>query len=55
MRKPKMKLRFIIWNDGVARHMELTGKTHWLHSLPPTKTICTPRINLTFRMIIERI
>lgn len=27
MRKPKMKLRFIIWNDGVARHMELTGKT----------------------------
>jgi len=26
-------------------------QTHWLHRLPPTKKINTPRINLTFRCI----
>ena len=35
--------------------MKDTTQTHWLHRLPPTKTICTPRINLTFRMLIEKI
>ena len=31
----------------------MKGKTqsHWLHRLPPTKTVDHPRINLTFRMI----
>lgn len=28
-------------------------QTHWLHRLPPTKTIHTPRVNLTFRTIEE--
>ena len=28
-------------------------QTHWLHRLPPTKKINTPRINLTFRSIIK--
>jgi alkylated DNA repair dioxygenase AlkB len=28
-------------------------QTHWLHRLPPTKKINTPRINLTFRCIIN--
>ena len=28
-------------------------QTHWLHRLPPTKKIKTPRINLTFRSIIK--
>ena len=28
-------------------------QTHWLHRLPPTKKINTPRINLTFRNIIK--
>lgn len=27
-------------------------QTHWLHRLPPTKKVHTPRINLTFRTII---
>lgn len=27
-------------------------QTHWLHRLPPTKTINTPRINLTFRTMV---
>ena len=31
--------------------MKGTTQTHWLHRLPPSKTINTPRINLTFRKI----
>ena len=33
----------------------MKGKTqsHWLHRLPPTKTIDHPRINLTFRTIVS--
>ena len=34
--------------------MQGTTQTHWLHRLPPAKTIYTPRINLTFRTIIEK-
>ncbi len=35
--------------------MVMKGETqaHWLHRLPPTKKIATPRINLTFRTIIQ--
>ena len=29
-----------------------TTQTHWLHRLPPTKRIHTPRVNLTFRTIV---
>ena len=32
--------------------MKGTTQTHWLHRLPPTKTVHTPRINLTFRTIV---
>lgn len=33
----------------------MTGETqtHWLHRLPPTKTVFSPRVNLTFRTINE--
>lgn len=33
----------------------MKGETqkNWLHSLPPTKTINSPRVNLTFRTIID--
>ncbi|MEN8928151.1 MAG: alpha-ketoglutarate-dependent dioxygenase AlkB [Flavobacteriales bacterium] len=36
--------------------LEMKGKTqeHWLHRLPPTKKVKTPRINLTFRTIINQ-
>ncbi len=44
-----------ILEHGSLLVMKDTTQTHWLHRLPPTKTICTPRINLTFRMIIEKI
>ena len=29
--------------------MKDTTQTHWLHRLPPTKTVRGPRVNLTFR------
>ena len=32
--------------------MKDSTQTHWLHRLPPTKTVITSRINLTFRTII---
>ncbi|MBF8150233.1 alpha-ketoglutarate-dependent dioxygenase AlkB [Winogradskyella sp. F6397] len=31
--------------------MKGATQTHWLHRLPPTKRVKTPRINLTFRTI----
>ena len=33
--------------------MKGTTQTHWLHRLPPTTKVTTPRINLTFRTIIN--
>jgi alkylated DNA repair dioxygenase AlkB len=33
--------------------MKDTTQTHWLHRLPPTKKVRTPRVNLTFRTIIQ--
>jgi len=33
--------------------MKDTTQTHWLHRLPPTKKINSPRINLTFRTIMH--
>jgi alkylated DNA repair dioxygenase AlkB len=33
--------------------MKDTTQSHWLHRLPPTKLISTPRVNLTFRTIVE--
>lgn len=33
--------------------MKGNTQTHWLHRLPPTKKVFEPRINLTFRTIVE--
>ena len=38
---------------GSLLEMKGTTQTHWLHRLPPTKTITNSRINLTFRTITE--
>lgn len=40
-----------ILEHGSLLIMKGTTQTHWLHRLPPTKTVSTPRINLTFRTI----
>ena len=29
-------------------------QTHWVHRLPPTKKVLTPRVNLTFRTIVSQ-
>ncbi len=48
--KEKMEL---ILEHGSLLVMKGTTQTHWLHRLPPTKRISTPRVNLTFRTIVH--
>lgn len=43
----------LILEHGSLLVMKDETQTHWLHRLPPTKTVSKPRINLTFRTIIE--
>ena len=43
----------LILQHGSLLVMKDTTQTHWLHRLPPTKKVHRPRINLTFRTIIE--
>ena len=38
--------------NGSLLEMKDATQTHWLHRLPPTKKINTPRINLTFRSMV---
>jgi alkylated DNA repair dioxygenase AlkB len=39
----------LLLEHGSLLLMKDSTQTHWLHSLPPTKKIRTPRVNLTFR------
>jgi alkylated DNA repair dioxygenase AlkB len=41
----------IILEKGSLLVMRKGTQTHWLHRLPPTKKVISPRINLTFRTI----
>lgn len=43
----------IFLEHGSILIMKGTTQKHWRHRLPPTKKIATPRINLTFRTIVE--
>ncbi|KAB7531143.1 alpha-ketoglutarate-dependent dioxygenase AlkB [Flagellimonas olearia] len=43
----------IALEHGSLLVMKGTTQTHWLHRLPPTKMVKTPRINLTFRTIVD--
>ena len=43
----------IFLQRGSLLVMKNTTQSNWLHRLPPTKTIFTPRINLTFRTIVQ--
>ena len=42
----------IILENGSLLLMKGTTQKNWLHRLPPTKRVNSPRINLTFRTII---
>lgn len=41
----------IVLQKGSLLVMKGTTQKHWLHSLPKTTKVKTPRINLTFRMV----
>jgi alkylated DNA repair dioxygenase AlkB len=43
----------VILEHGSLLVMKDTTQTFWLHRLPPTKRITSPRVNLTFRTIIN--
>ena len=43
----------VMLENGSLLLMHGTTQAHWLHRMPPTKKVTTPRINLTFRTIIS--
>ncbi|WP_163717810.1 alpha-ketoglutarate-dependent dioxygenase AlkB family protein [Mangrovibacterium lignilyticum] len=49
--KQSKETRSLLLEHGSLLVMKDETQTYWLHRLPPTKTIHTPRINLTFRTI----
>jgi len=42
----------VVLAKGSLLIMKGSTQKHWLHRLPPTKKVKTPRINLTFRTIV---
>lgn len=44
----------LLLENGSLLVMKGTTQTHWLHSLPKTKKVTTPRINLTFRTMLPQ-
>lgn len=49
----KQKVEMVL-EHGSLLVMKGETQKNWLHRLPPTKKITNPRINLTFRTIVER-
>jgi len=45
----------VVLQHGSLLVMKGATQSHWLHRLPPTKKVTTPRINLTFRTINEHL
>lgn len=43
----------LILEHGSLLIMKDVTQSHWLHRLPPTKKVQIPRVNLTFRTIVE--
>lgn len=43
----------VILEHGSLLEMKDETQTHWLHRLPPSTHVKRPRINLTFRTIVE--
>jgi len=43
----------VLLEHGSLLVMKDTTQIHWLHRLPPTKLVNKPRVNLTFRTIVE--
>lgn len=51
-KQTKEKIMLVL-EHGSLLVMKGTTQMHWLHRLPPTKRIKTPRVNLTFRTIVD--
>ncbi len=45
----------VILESGSLLQMKGTTQTHWLHALPKTTKVKHPRINLTFRTMVEKV
>ncbi len=43
----------LVLEHGSLLIMKDTTQTNWLHSLPKSKSVTRPRINLTFRTIVH--
>tara|TARA_R110002074_G_scaffold257269_7_gene429762 strand:- start:2872 stop:3483 length:612 start_codon:yes stop_codon:yes gene_type:complete len=52
-KETKEKVELIL-EHGSLLVMKDETQTNWLHRLPPTKSSTQPRVNLTFRTIIEK-
>lgn len=52
-KKSKETISFIL-EHGSLLVMKDTTQTHWLHSLPKSKKITGPRVNLTFRNMLPQ-
>ena len=50
--KTNQQTHGLVLQHGSLLVMKETTQTHWLHRLPPTRKVNSPRINLTFRTII---
>lgn len=50
--KQTKELISMVLEHGSLLVMKGTTQTHWLHCLPKSKRITTPRVNLTFRTMI---
>ena len=51
--KETKQKKILLLESGSLLVMKENTQKHWLHSLPKRKKIKTPRINLTFRNILE--
>lgn len=51
-KESKEKIELIL-EHGSLLVMKDNTQTYWLHRLPPSKKITKPRVNLTFRTIVE--
>jgi alkylated DNA repair dioxygenase AlkB len=51
--KQNKQIVSLILEHGSLLVMKDTTQTHWLHRLPPAKLITRPRVNLTFRTIVD--
>lgn len=51
-KKTKQKVSIMLENGSLLAMKGVT-QTHWLHSLPKSRTVLEPRINLTFRRMAD--